>query len=235
MSTHYVYFKKHDSRTNPDSTNNTSIFLCNLPILSDLQTIKKYFQSVALGATIEGYTQSYLTDTTEDVWLDLTKLTSDLPVGNTDETASKLPKNCAVVTFIDKSSFQLAFNSLKRLASSGTVSTWPMKEITSSYFLNLYKLKILDKEKLSEKVAQALKDFDNAEQESIENLQNQASLVDEDGFQLVVGSHRKTKAGILGKQNLASTVESEKAKNKMKKKEKQDFYRFQLRQRKKRK
>ena len=233
MSTHYVYFKKHDSRTNPDSTNNTSIFLCNLPILSDLQTIKKYFQSVALGATIEGYTQSYLTDTTEDVWLDLTKLTSDLPVGNTDETASKLPKNCAVVTFIDKSSFQLAFNSLKRLASSGTVSTWPMKDITSSYFLNLYKLKILDKEKLSEKVAQALKDFDNAEQESIENLQNQASLVDEDGFQLVVGSHRKTKAGILGKQNLASTVESEKAKNKMKKKEKQDFYRFQLRQRKK--
>lgn len=233
VSTHYVYFKKHDSRTNPDSTNNTSIFLCNLPILSDLQTIKKYFQSVALGATIEGYTQSYLTDTTEDVWLDLTKLTSDLPVGNTDETASKLPKNCAVVTFIDKSSFQLAFNSLKRLASSGTVSTWPMKEITSSYFLNLYKLKILDKEKLSEKVAQALKDFDNAEQESIENLQNQASLVDEDGFQLVVGSHRKTKAGILGKQNLASTVESEKAKNKMKKKEKQDFYRFQLRQRKK--
>ena len=78
-----------------------------------------------------------------------------------------------------------------------------------------------------------MKDFDNAEQESIENLQNQASLVDEDGFQLVVGSHRKTKAGILGKQNLASTVESEKAKNKMKKKEKQDFYRFQLRQRKK--
>lgn len=207
--------------------------MCNLPILSDLQTIKKFLQTVALGATIESYTQSYLTDSTEDIWLDLTKLTSDLPLDNTDETASKLPKNCAIVTFIDKSSFLLAFNSLKKLSSNASVSTWPMKEITTSYFLNIYKLKVLDKEKLSEEVAQALKDFDNAEQESIENLQNQASLVDEDGFQLVVGSHRKTKAGILGKQNLASTVESEKAKSKMKKKEKQDFYRFQLRQRKK--
>ncbi|KAG5417098.1 hypothetical protein I9W82_004731 [Candida metapsilosis] len=232
-STHYIYFKKHDSRTSPDSSDNTSIFLCNLPILSDLQTVKKYFQTVALGATIESYIQSYLTDSTEDVWLDLTKLTSDLPLGSTDETASKLPKNCAIVTFIDKSSFHLAFNALKKLSSNASISTWPMKEVTTSYFLDIYKSKILDKEKLSEEVAQELKDFDNAEQESIENLQNQASLVDEDGFQLVVGSHRKTKAGILGKQNLASTVESEKAKNKMKKKEKQDFYRFQLRQRKK--
>ncbi|KAI5957585.1 hypothetical protein KGF57_003279 [Candida theae] len=232
-STHYIYFRKHDSRTNPDTSNNTSIFMCNLPILSELQTIKRYFQTVALGATIESYTESYLTNSTEDIWLDLTKLTSDLELGNTDETASKLPKNCAIVSFVDKSSFQLAFNSLKKLSSSAQVSTWPMREVTTSYFLDYYKSKILDKEKLSEEVAQALKDFDSAEQESIENLQNQANLVDEDGFQLVVGSHRKTKAGILGKQNLASTVESEKAKNKLKKKEKQDFYRFQLRQRKK--
>ena len=43
----------------------------------------------------------------------------------------------------------------------------------------------------------------------------------------------KTKAGILGKQKLASTVGVVKAQSKMKSKEKQDFYRFQLRQRKK--
>ena len=49
----------------------------------------------------------------------------------------------------------------------------------------------------------------------------------------MVGPQRKTKAGILGKQKLAATVESEKAKSKMKSKEKQDFYRFQIRQRKK--
>lgn len=56
---------------------------------------------------------------------------------------------------------------------------------------------------LSDAVSQALVDFDRAEQESRDNLQQQTQLVDEDGFTLVVGSHRKTKAGIMGKQKLA--------------------------------
>ena len=96
-----------------------------------------------------------------------------------------------------------------------------------------YQKQILDPNSLTEEVSQALIDFDKAEQQSIEELQLQRNLVDEDGFTLVVGSHRKTKAGILGKQKLASTVGVVKAQSKMKSKEKQDFYRFQLRQRKK--
>ncbi|EMG50870.1 hypothetical protein G210_0252, partial [Candida maltosa Xu316] len=231
-STHYIYFKKHEVKNS--NTNNRSLFLFNLPIATDLSTIKKYFQKEAIGSTIELFLRSYLTDYPEDIWINLTQLTSDLEITNPiDEQESKLPKNCGVVTFIDKSSFQLAFNSLKKLSSNSTDTEWPIRQFNANYYLNKYQQQILDPAKLSEEVSQALIDFDKAEQKSMEELQQQKNLVDEDGFTLVVGSHRKTKAGILGKQKLAATVESEKAKSKMKSKEKQDFYRFQLRQRKK--
>ncbi|KAI3404383.2 hypothetical protein KGF56_002780 [Candida oxycetoniae] len=248
-SKHYIYFKKHDVKNSGNDGgggdgSHRSLFMCNLPILSDLATIRKYFQSVALGATIENYTESYLTSCEEDAWVNLSKLTSDLSANTIDEVASRLPKNSAIVTFIDKASFQLAFNALKKLSLSSSSSSsfsspplsqsiWPIKFVSSSYYLTQYQSLMLDNEKLSEQVAQALSDFDRAEKESIENLQAQANLVDEDGFTLVVGSHRKTKAGVLGKQKLTKTIESEKAQKKSKKNEKPDFYRFQLRQRKK--
>ncbi|KHC72191.1 ribosomal RNA-processing protein 7 [Candida albicans P75016] len=231
-SIHYIYFKKHESKGT--ANDNRSLFICNLPISTDLSTIKKFFQKVAIGSIIESFINSLLTDYPEDIWINLTKLTSDLDlVDAVDEQASKLPKNCGIVAFIDKASLTLAFNSLKKLSSSLTECEWPIQQFTSNYYLKQYQKQILDPNSLTEEVSQALIDFDKAEQQSIEELQSQRNLVDEDGFTLVVGSHRKTKAGILGKQKLASTVGVVKAQSKMKSKEKQDFYRFQLRQRKK--
>lgn len=239
---HYIFFKKHDSKnsTNNSENNNAnrSIFFFNLPINTSTASLRKYFQAVAIGSTIESYTPSLLTDYAEDIWVDLTKLTSDLELHQQEdiEARSKLPKNCGIATFVDKSAFLLAFNALKKLASSSTESDWPINASStfgSSYFLSKYQSQILDPEEISNIVSQALVDFDRAEKESMENLQQQTQLVDEDGFTLVVGSHRKTKAGIMGRQKLAATVEVDKAKATMKKKEKEDFYRFQLRQRKK--
>ncbi|KAK6458651.1 ribosomal RNA processing protein 7 [Scheffersomyces xylosifermentans] len=238
---HYIFFKKHDSKNSGSSTNNgRALFMCNLPVATSTASLKKFFQEVAIGATIESFVPSLLNDCPLDVWVNLTKLTSDLELNpellsaqNADEEAAKLPKNCGIVSFVDKSAFQLAFNSLKKLSASAKTTPWTFPTFDSKYYLQRYQAKILDPEVLSESVSQALVDFDRAERESKEALQQQTQLVDEDGFTLVVGSHRKTKAGIMGKQKLAATVEVEKAQNKMKKKEKEDFYRFQLRQRKK--
>ncbi|RLV96025.1 Ribosomal RNA-processing protein 7 [Spathaspora sp. JA1] len=234
-SHHYLYFKKHDNKQNP-TVSNRSIFIFNLPISTTINIVKKYFQDVAIGATVETYTPSLLTDHLEDIWIDLTKLTSDLELTNgssEEEGGLKLPKNCGIVTFIDKASFQLAFNALKKLSSNETVSNWPVISFDSNYYLSKYQQQILNIEELSTFISESLIHFDQIERESKESLQQQTELVDEDGFTLVVGSHRKTKAGIMGKQKLASTVEVDKAKTKLKKKEKEDFYRFQLRQRKK--
>lgn len=237
---HYVYFRKHEVKAgqSPAALNLSGrlMFMFNLPIETNLATLKKYFQQVAIGATIESYIASTLTDSEEDIHVDLSKLTSDLEyLGNSlvAEVALKLPKYCGIVTFIDKSALQLAFNSLKKLSGDEKSTNWPVQTLGSAFLLNKYKEKIHDTKVLSDSVASALADFNRAEQESREELQRQTQIVDEDGFTLVVGSHRKTKAGIMGKQKLAATVESERASKKMKKKEKEDFYRFQLREKKK--
>lgn len=231
---HYIYFKKHDVKGGPESSNR-SLFVCNLPVASTQQVLKKYFSDVAIGATIELYVASLLTDYPEDTWINLTKLTSDLDVNEdaAKEAAARLPRNCAVITFVDKAAFQLAFNAIKKLSAGAKVTTWPLPTFSAGHYREQFQAQILDPEQLSNEVSQALVEFDRAEKESMESLQKQTQLVDEDGFTLVVGSHRKTKAGILGKQKLAATVELDKANTKLKKKEKEDFYRFQLRQKKK--
>lgn len=229
-SSHYIFFRKHETREQKNSSR--SIFFFNLPICTTAQVLKKYLQQVAIGATMELFSASFLTDCPEDVWLDMTKLTSDLELNaSRDDTGAKLPRNCGIVTFIDKAAFQLAFTALKSISSEGTVTEWPLAELGSKFFRSYFKKQVLDPVVLGQTIAQSVIDFDRAEAESVEQLQNLSQLVDEDGFTMVVGAHRKTKAGILGKQKLASTVEGEKVKKK--KKEKDDFYRFQLRQKKK--
>lgn len=235
-STHYIYFKRHDSKANAQ-VSQRSIFFCNLPIQTTVSGLKKYFQHVAIGATIEAYVPSRLNDFPEDVWIDLTELTTDLELTKREVTVSedaKLPKNCGIVTFIDKAASQLAFSALKKLSSNSTTSPWPVSSnLASASYVAQLQAQILDPEQLSLDVAQSLVDFDRAEQESMDNFKRQTQLVDDDGFTLVVGPNRKTKAEILGRQKLASTVDLDRANAKLKKKEQVDFYRFQLRQKKK--
>lgn len=236
---HHLLFKKHEAKLG--EYEDRSMFFSNVPINTDMKIWKRFFQNVAIGATVETYIPSYLTDSVEDTFLDLPKLTSDLQIESNadmgiDPMSTKLPRNCGVVTFIDKSAFQLAMNNLKQLSSKSKVVDWPLdpNDFGSGYFLAQFKSQILDVHILSNQVHQALLKFDQAEHESMESFKAQSELVDEDGFTLVVGPQRKTKAGILGQQKLAaSKVDSDKAKTKEKKKEKQDFYRFQLRERKK--
>ncbi|KAM9886564.1 hypothetical protein OXX69_013707, partial [Metschnikowia pulcherrima] len=116
------------------------------------------------------------------------------------------------VTFIDKASFQLAFNALKRLSGDKKSTNWPVPSLGSQFLLGKLKAKVLDPNELARDVSKALESFNRAEQESKEELQKQTEIVDEDGFTLVVGSHTKTKAGMLGKQKLLQTKEHEKIK-----------------------
>lgn len=235
---HYLFFKKHETKNGGEvKEDSKAIFFCNLPVNTTLEVFKKFMESVALGSTIESYVPSLLNESLEDVWIDLGRLTSELTLSETGlENRGKFPKNCGIVNFIDKSSFQLAFSSLKKLSKNSSIVDWPLDKVSptgSAYLILKYKSLILNPNDLTNEVTRYLEEFEAAEKKSVEELQRKTQLVDEDGFTLVVGSHRKTKAGIMGKQRLAATVDVEKAKNKIKKKEKEDFYRFQLRQRKK--
>lgn len=235
---HYLYFRKHEAKAAQDTANISGrlLFMFNLPINTNVPILKKYFQHVAIGATVESYIPSILTNSTEELFFDLTKLSSDLDYKTQkleSELGNKLPKNCGIVTFIDKASLQLALTSLKKCSTDKKTTNWPMPTLGSQYLLSVLKSQVYDHDTLSKSVSSSLADFNRSEQESREELKKQTEIVDEDGFTLVVGSHRKTKAGILGRQKYAQTTGLENAKLKVKKKEKEDFYRFQLRERKK--
>ncbi|OBA23446.1 hypothetical protein METBIDRAFT_29909 [Metschnikowia bicuspidata var. bicuspidata NRRL YB-4993] len=236
---HYMYFRKHEMKGSPGAQNISGrlLFIFNTPIETSVGVLRKYFQQVAIGATVENYIASPLTDMEEEVYIDLTKFTSDLQYevadGDTREISVKLPKNCGIITFIDKASFQLAFSALKKLSGDKKSTNWPMPSMGTQFLLGKLKAKVLDPNELAQNVSKALELFNKAEQESREELQKQTQIVDEDGFTLVVGSHTKTKAGMLGKQKLLQAKEQENSKKKLKRKEKDDFYRFQLREKKK--
>lgn len=237
--THYIYFRKHEVKGAQGSQNISGrlLFIFNTPIETSVAVLRKYFQQVAIGATVENFIASPLNDMEEEVYIDLTKFTSELQYevaeGDTKEIALKLPKNCGIITFIDKASFQLAFNALKKLSGDKKATNWPVPALGSQFLLGKLKAKVLDPNQLAHDVSAALELFNRAEQESKQELQKQTEIVDEDGFTLVVGSHTKTKAGMLGKQKLLQAKEQERSKKKLKRKEKDDFYRFQLREKKK--
>ena len=123
---HYIYFKKHAPKK-ASVHQNSALFFYNLPIATTTKQFKKYLQTVAIGATLESFTPSILTDSIETVWLDLTKLTSDLELLTAPSleistaVAALLPKHCAVASFVDKSALQLAFTALKKLSVAATV------------------------------------------------------------------------------------------------------------------
>lgn len=236
---HYIYFRKHEAKGAQAAQNISGrlLFIFNPPLETTLPTLKKYFQLVAIGATVESYIPSALNACEEDTYIDLRKLSSELEyeTGESDaqEISLKLPKNCGIVTFIDKASSQLAFQSLKKLSAELKSTNWPMPTLGSQHLLAKLNSRVYDPETLTKSVSLALENFNRAEQESRDDLKRQTEVVDEDGFTLVVGSHTKTKAGMLGRQKRVQANELEKQKKKQKRKEKEDFYRFQLREKKK--
>lgn len=235
---HYMYFRKHEVKgAAGQDISGRLLFVYNTPVATTVQVWKKYLQQVAVGATVESYISSLLDESKEDLYLDLTKLTSDLtydtPESSAREVAQKLPAKCGIVTFIDKASAQLAFGALKKLAGDFRTTNWPVPTLGSHFFLERVRARRYEPAELARSVAEALELFNRAEQETKEELQRQTEIVDEDGFTLVVGSHTKTKAGILGKQKRVQTEQTDKTRKKMKRKEKEDFYRFQLREKKK--
>ncbi|ODV93285.1 hypothetical protein PACTADRAFT_51897 [Pachysolen tannophilus NRRL Y-2460] len=239
---HYIYLKKHSVKRDLKSMekdDERSLFIANLPINTDLKTIKLFFGMIATGAIVEKFEQNDFN--TFDIDINLTKLTSEMnektEVSNSDY--SYIPFGCGIVTFLDKNGLNLALQSIKKLIKKGNdnLPIWEFnKELTGLEYLKkkILSQEYLDENELSEKVAKDMHNFNLKEQQSLDELNEMKDIVDEDGFTLVVSSHRKTKNGIFGKLKSSAQAEKHEIINlKQKKKEKQDFYRFQLRERKK--
>ncbi|OWB55984.1 hypothetical protein B5S28_g1874 [[Candida] boidinii] len=242
----YIYLKKHTTST-VSSSQTRSLFLVNLPIDTTLPQIKKIFQDVAIGAIVESFQSNDYYDSHQiginELNIDISKLSNE-DIGGIEEdnkgdnnnNNSKIPLGCGIVTFLDKNGLNLALQSIKKIISSGkNIPIWPkdLQEIGTERYMNNYKSKIMDSESLEIESAESVLEFARKEQEAKDEIDNMKTITDEDGFTMVVGSHRKTKTGIMGSLKKTNEIEKEKAVKKMKRKEKQDFYRFQIREKKK--
>lgn len=242
-STHLCYIKPHMSKDPNEQADTTkSLFLINPLPLWTLENVKKLFRQVNTASHIEKILVREATDTSRvssngsgvnyDLHINLSKLTNE-DYGEELKENERLPFGSSVITFLDRDALELFLSSVKKMKGS---LTWDLENLSGETGLKKYtQIPYLVDRKVAEKeVAKALIDFQNREKKAVEEVQNMREIVDEDGFTLVVGSQKKTKSEILGSMKKLSDLEKDDAHiKKKKKKEKKDFYRFQIRERKK--
>lgn len=231
-TSHEIYVKPHTTR-DMDGEDTTSLFIVNLPPLPNLKSMKSLFSQINSGAIIKGYYGREIYNPTGgcqwDMFINLSKLSSKEFGTDLSDTA-KLPIGCGVVTFIDRDSLDLILSSINKQRN---IIIWESNEVVGSMRYN-GQSKIHDPVRLEEEVSSALLEFQEREVEAKNEVQNLREIVDEDGFTLVVGKQRKTKSEVLGVVKLLDELKnSEELKQKTEEKHKLDFYRFQVRERKK--
>lgn len=140
----------------------------------------------------------------------------------------------AVVRFVDRASAELALRSARHAAKSRREISWPSDEDVGTPLLGLaryrkhHELRYPDHEVLQASVDAYLSAFDAAESEKARKLARMRSVPDEDGFITVTRGARNNPAS-----EGQTKAKEEVLKKRDKKRVGEDFYRFQLREKKK--
>lgn len=232
---HYMFMKKHQAKQEQESN---CIFLVNIPLLTNLESMKSVIREICLKYNTVSHVEDLLYNDEfglNDV--NLSSLTSSLMTVPDDISETRFtPRNTALLKFVDKSSLDNCWNALLKYSNLSNIEkfvTWDYNRPSMSTFINFYRP--LDLDYLKEDVHSHLSIFEQREQAAQEEVQG--TIVDEDGFTLVVGKNTKSlnsiRKKILQKNPLTKHTAKTKPVTMVDKKAKNDFYRFQVRERKK--
>lgn len=244
-SVHLCYVKPHMSKQADEQADTTrSLFVINpLPGWDDVKLVRALVSQVSSGSRVESVLVREAKDEARvsscgsgvnyDLHINLSMLSNE-EFGRELEDDEKLPFGSSVVSFIDRDALELFLTNLAKFTKGKKKLVWDVTHMQTGLSKYTQIPHLSERTVMEKRVAKALVDFQNRERNAEEELKNMKNVVDEDGFTLVVGSAKKTKAEILGsikkKSDLEQDVEFAK---KSKSKEKEDFYRFQIRERKK--
>lgn len=230
---HYMFVKKHQSKLDKEQN---CLFLVNLPLLTQIDNLKKNFQEICHRYDTVSHVQDILYHDEFGLHeIDLSSLTSALMSTEDLEEKRYTPRNTALLKFVDKQSVENCWNSLKKYASSKKENyvTWEFQSPSIATFTAFYRP--LPVEYLKNDIHEHLELFEQREQQAQEEIQS--TIVDEDGFTLVVGKNTKSLNSVRKKiLNRNPLLKNEKPKilpTMVDKNAKKDFYRFQVRERKK--
>ncbi|QLL31201.1 hypothetical protein HG536_0B00620 [Torulaspora globosa] len=230
---HYMFVRKHQTKLNKEQN---SLFIVNLPLLTNLESMRSAFKKICSQANTVSHIEDLLYNDEFGLQeVDLSALTSDLMKTEDSSEVRYTPRNTALLKFVDEASVENCWNALRKYCSSkrAQIIEWQYQSPSIETFLNFYKP--IDIEHLKEDIYTHMKLFEQREQEAQEAVQS--SIVDEDGFTLVVGKNTKSlnsiKKKILKKNPLSKHETKIRTPTAVDKKAKKDFYRFQIRERKK--
>lgn len=235
---HYVYVKQHQAKSDDEGLVEKSVFVINMPnSIEDIKAMRALVRQVSDASLVQLFDIQRTLNKTD---VDLDRLTSEYFDQNSEKRSlgpKLFPFNTGLVTFVDKSAMKLFLSGVKKIAKNGNYPSLVDIQGGEARYRKRMRLLILDADELQQQLKESIKEFNRLEAEEEEEVQNSGKIVDLDGFQLVVGKHRKTKAAILGKTDRLKLVNnpelSENLNKKADKKQRQDFYRFQIRERKK--
>lgn len=233
-SYHYIFAKKHQTKLESEQN---CLFLVNIPLLANIESFKSIVQKIcSQNDTVAHVDDLLYNDEFGLQVIDLSSLTSDLMSTNDAEEKRYTPRNTALLKFVDESSLNNFYSSLKKYSSmkdKSKIFEWEYTSPSIATFLNFYKP--LDIDYLKEDIHTHMTLFEQREQQAQEEVQS--SIVDEDGFTLVVGKNTKSlnsiRKKILHRNPLSKHENKFKPPTAVDKNAKEDFYRYQIRERKK--
>lgn len=235
-SNHYLYVKKHQPK---DPKEQNCLFCVNLPMLTNIEVLKTIVRQLCDKYDTVAHIEELMYN--NEFGLDdinLSSLTSDLLRSQIIcSTESRFtPKNTSLLRFVDSCSVDNIWNALNKYSKdikNSDLLIWELNNPGIDTFIKFYKP--VDLNYLKEDVYSHLQYFNQFEQAAQDEVQS--SIVDEDGFTLVVGKNTKSldsiKKKILKKNPLSKYDDKPKGKTMVDKKSKEDFYRFQIREKKK--
>ncbi|TKA76693.1 hypothetical protein B0A49_04130 [Cryomyces minteri] len=249
QTTHYLYLRQYNPKV-ADADTPRSLFLVNIPIDTTEAHIRSLFADQLGGARVEyaefeGARSSRKTTA---------PVAPSVPAkgrkrkrgqdggGEDEEDVAKLPEtwdrelrrsgSTAVVVFVDRASAEMALKEARRAAKGGKEVVWgkgvegKVPVLGSARYLQHHTLRYPDKLALQRSIDAYMTHFAASEASRSRALARQRQVPDEDGFITV------TRGGRTGPARLEE-AQQKAEEQKEKQKGKEDFYRFQTREKKK--
>ncbi|KAK5055274.1 hypothetical protein LTR84_013024 [Exophiala bonariae] len=239
---HYLYLRPHDPKI-PDEETPRSLFLINIPVTTNIYSLRHLFTTQLEGGRVEsvhfaekspGQTSTAITKSSRK----RKRMTAEELEAGLDNYC--LPKtfdseihptgSTAIVVFVDRASMELALKAARRAVKSGVELKWDdPEESTPQFGLMRYEhhkhLQFPSRKELLRSVNGFMTAYAQMEDARAKENAKKRQMPDEDGFITVT---RGSKGGARAEE-IKDLAEKHKEKNKGL----EDFYRFQMREKRK--
>ncbi|CEI89436.1 Putative SSU rRNA processing protein [Rhizopus microsporus] len=214
---HYLYIRKHESKSAQDKTSDRTLFLLNLPADATDRHIRKLFKGHHI---------------TEITYHDFKGHEGQIEQDSNRKLRSLFASGSSAHVVFEKSQDITEVLDMQRVEKKWAKENESEQPLGFERYTLKYELSRPDAKKLQEEVDTFMIKFKEDEYRKERETLEKMNKMDEDGFTVVV-RHKKTKTtdGMISV-GAVSTDMAEEIKNKPKKKELVDFYRFQMRDRK---